>query len=450
MRDLAPRPSNIQGGRVRIRAALTAAIVVAALSAPETGSAQGSVTGTVTNKQTGQPIQGAQVFLQNTRYGSLSDQQGRFVIAAVPPGTYAATVQFLGFAEQRQANVVVRTGQAATVNFQLEQTVLTLQEVVVTGTTDPMSGLKMPVTVAKLGKDQLQVPSTNGVLASIQGKVAGASVIRSSGQPGQSVQIMFRSPTRSEGSNEPLIVIDGVVIARSLWTGNASSDFESLDIESIEVIKGAAAASLYGSRAASGVISITTARGKDQPKGTTRITTKTELGTSYLGREFPLSTHHSFRLNAAGTSFINSAGRDTTYNGRVQSTARIADQPYPGKLYDNVQALYRPDQFMSNNVTLTQNTDNTTFLISLNRWDENGAIANGEGYWRNTGRISLDHRVGDKMSFSVVGQHARTWRDVLSGDPFEDIMLYPPHVNLAEKDPATGQYYQAPDPSVLI
>lgn len=432
-----------------IAAAALALGMLAAMPMESTAQQVGSVTGTITNKQSGQPLAGAQVFLQNTRYGALTDAAGRFAIGSVPVGTYAATVQFLGFSDRRQANVVVQAGQATTVNVQLEQTVLPLQELVVTGMTDPMSGLKMPVTVAKVTKEQLQVPSTNGVLAAIQGKVAGASVIRSSGQPGQSAQIMFRSPTAAEGSNEPLIVVDGVVIARSLWTGNATADFESLDIESIEVIKGAAAASLYGSRAAAGVISITTARGKDIPKGTTRISSRTEMGTSYLGREFPLSTHHSFQLNTGGTRFINTAGRDTTYGGRVQRTLRIADQIYPGRLYDNVQSLYRPDQFMSNNITLTQNTDYTTFLISLNRWDENGALANSNGYWRNTGRISLDHRIGDKLSFAMVGQHARTWRDVLSGDPYEDALVYPPYVDLSQKGP-DGQYLQAPDSTVLL
>ena len=434
----------------RVITAITLSLGVIA-AAPPSAQAQngGTVSGSITIKQSGQPIAGAQVFLQNTRFGALTDQNGRFLIGSVPAGTYIATVQFIGYADRRQPNVVVRVGQATTVDFQLEQTVLPIQELVVTGTVDPMAGVKMPVTVAKVTKEQLVVPSTNGVLAAIQGKVAGASVIRSSGQPGQTAQIMFRSPTAAEGTNEPLIVIDGVVIARSLWTGNPTADIESLDIESIEVIKGAAAASLYGSRAASGVLSITTARGRDQPKGTTKIVGRTEIGKSYLGREFPLSTHHSFRLNAAGTSFINTAGRDTTYNGRVQSVQRIADQNYPGQIYDNVQNLYRPNQFLTSNITLTQNTDNTTFLISVNRWDEPGALANSDGYWRNTGRFSLDHRVGDKMSFALVGQHARTWRDVLSGDPYEDALVYPPHVNLATKGP-DGQYLQAPDSSVLI
>jgi TonB-linked SusC/RagA family outer membrane protein len=433
--------------------AIAAAVLTFGLLAavPVSSAAQqgGSVTGVITNKQTDQPISGAQVFLQNTRYGALTDQAGRFAILNVPTGTYNATAQFIGFAEARQANVVVRAGAATQVSFALEPTVLPLQELVVTGTTDPMSGLKMPVTVAKLTKEQLQVPATNGALAMIQGKIAGASVIRSSGAPGEAATIMFRSPTASELSNEPLIVIDGVVIARSMWTGNPTMDIESMDIESIEVIKGAAAASLYGSRAAAGVISITTARGKDTPKGTTRITTRTELGQSYLGRSMPLNQHHHYRLNAAGTSLVNTAGRDTTWAGRTAKVLRIADETFPGRIYDNVKSVYQPNAFMSNNVTLTQNADNTTFLISLNRWDENGVLVNNDGYYRNTGRFSLDHRIGDKLSFSFVGQHARTWRDEYTGDPFEDALVYPTFVNLAQKD-ADGNYLQAPDSTVTI
>jgi TonB-linked SusC/RagA family outer membrane protein len=432
---------------VHSRAAVVAVVMGLALGTPARAQQTGNIAGSITNKQNGQPVVGAQVFLQNTRYGGLSDASGRYLISNVPAGTYAAVATYLGFADVRQANVVVRAGAVAQVNIAMEPTVLPLQELVVTGTTDPMSGLKMPVTVAKVTKEQLQVPATNGALAMIQGKVAGVSVVRSSGAPGQSATIMFRSPTSSELSNEPLIVIDGVVIARSLWTGNPTSDIESMDIESIEVIKGAAAASLYGSRAAAGVISITTARGKDQPKGTTRITSRSEVGQSYLGRSFPLNKHHHYRLNAGGTSLVNASGRDTTWAGRTAKVLRIADEVFPGPVYDNVKAVYQPNAFLSNNITLSQSMDNTTFLISVNRWDENGALVNNDGYWRNTGRISLDHRIGDKLSFAFVGQHARTWRDVTTGDPFEDALVYPTFVNLAEKG-TDGQYLQAPDSTV--
>src|SRR5690606_13640634 len=100
--------------------------------------------------------------------------------------------------------------------------------------------------------------------------VAGARVVRGSGQPGSGASILLRGVHSLERSNSPLIVVDGVILGETL------SDIDASDVESIEVVKGAAAASLYGSRASSGVIQITTARGRDVSENDTRISVRTE------------------------------------------------------------------------------------------------------------------------------------------------------------------------------
>src|SRR5688572_27770192 len=189
---------TIQGGRVSSRAIAAAVLALGLLAAvPIASSAQqrGVVTGTITNKQTNQPIIGAQVFLQGTRLGALSDQQGRYSIQNVPPGTYVALVTYLGFSELRFPNVVVRAGAPTTVNAVLDQTVLPMQELVVTGVTAPTEGVKLPFTVATVGKEQLQVSTSGSALELIGGKVAGAYVIRNSGRPGSDAEIQLRSPT---------------------------------------------------------------------------------------------------------------------------------------------------------------------------------------------------------------------------------------------------------------
>jgi TonB-linked SusC/RagA family outer membrane protein len=416
----------------------------AALEAQGTGT----VSGVVTN-QAGAPIQGAQIFLQNTRHGSLSDAQGRFSLMNVPAGTYTLTATFLGFAEQRRPNISVRAAAVTTVNLQMSESVVSLQELVVTGVGDPVAGVKLPFTVSRVGAEQLQIPTTNSAIAAIQGKVAGVSIIRGSGKPGDGVSLLFRSPTAIETSNTPLIVVDGVIVARAEGNLCATCDIEALDVESVEVIKGAAAASLYGSKASAGVISITTSRGKRLAPGQTRISARTEFGFDRIGRQMPLSNHHQYRLTADGTSFADANGNPVTYRNRTTPTLAFADKPYPGQLFDNVGAVYQPSQFFTQSLSLAHTTENSNILLSASRFDQNGALTNNEGYWRNTGRVSIDHRIGDRFNVALVGTHTRAWEDVISGSPYESALVMPPIVDLTETD-ASGQYLQLPDSAVPI
>jgi TonB-linked SusC/RagA family outer membrane protein len=335
----------------------------------------------------------------------------------------------------------------------METSVLSLEQITVSATVDPTSGVKLPFTVGKVGEQALVVPTVNSALAAIQGKVAGVNIVRASGQPGAGVNILLRSPTAFEASNSPLFVIDGVVMAREL--GRTTADIEALDIVDVEIIKGAAAASLYGSRAASGVISITTRRGSIAEQGQTRVTSRTEFGQDFLAGRHPLTSAHHYLMNAAGTRLVNANGRDTTWNGRTSrtvavdgGTARMMDQAYPGTIYDTLKALYQPDQYLNTGVTVAQNTTNTQFLVGLTGLNQRGALENNDGFWRNTARVSLDHRMG-QLSLSFSGSHTRQWQDITSGDPYTAVLTYPAFVNLKAKD-ANGQYMQQPDSTVEL
>ena len=444
---------------MRPRSLFLAAILVLAAFLPTMAQQTGTLVVNVRNRQSNQPIQGAQISVLNTRLGGLSGPDGRAVITGVPVGSHTITVTFLGFSEVRRSNVQTTAGQTATLEVQLEESVLSMQQLVVTGVTDPTAGIKLPYTVSRVDSMQLQVPTANSAIAALQGKVAGVNIIKGSGRAGAGVSILLRSPTAFEGSNTPLFVIDGVIIASDVGGIPTTGDIESSDIESIEVIKGAAAASLYGSRAAAGVISIKTNRGAGGPKNQTRVTARTEIGKDYLAGSIPVTSAHAFRMNAAGTRLVNSAGRDTTWAGRsfrpctgrndLQPCQQFADQAYPGPTYDNVRALYNPGQFLSSNFALSQTTDATTFRIALSRLDQKGALANNDGFWRNTGRVSIDHRIGTRLSIQFTGDHTKSFEDEISGDPYEDILEYPVFVNLAARD-ANGNYIQVPDSSVAL
>jgi TonB-linked SusC/RagA family outer membrane protein len=440
---------------VKSRAMLMAALLAAATALPVAAQTGGLLVN-VKDRQSGQPLSGAQVAIAGQRQtGSITNDQGRALFPAIPTGSYTVTVTFLGYSEVRRTDVSVAAGQTTQVEIGLETSVLSLQEVVVSGVIDPTAGIKLPFTVSKVGTEQLQIPTVNSALASIQGKVAGVNIQRASGQPGAGVNIMLRSPTSFEGSNSPLIVVDGVVIARDL--DRTTADIESLDIVDVEIIKGAAAASLYGSRAASGVISITTNRGRDVPQNQTRISSRTEFGKDFLAGELPIARSHHYRMDEAGSTLVDTAGVPVGWGGRTARTvalhggnARMMDLPYPGAVYDNLRAVYNPGQYLSQNFSVSQNTPTTTFLVGVTRLDQAGALANNNGFQRNAGRVSIDHRMGQKFSFSFTGNHTRQFRDDISGNPYTAVLTYPAYVDLSQRDPVTGQYLMQPDSSVEI
>lgn len=441
---------------MRLRTLLLFALLAGALGVSAHAQQVGTLVVTVTDRQSAAPLEGAQVSVQlgSARpTGGLTNAQGRVLFPALAAGTYTVTVTFLGYSEVRRPNVEIRAGQSTVLEIAMETAAITLDEIVVSATVDPISGIKVPFTVSKVTEQVLQVPTVNSALAAIQGKVAGVNIVRASGQPGAGVNILLRSPTSFEGSNSPLFVIDGVVMARDL--NRTTADIEALDIESVEVIKGAAAASLYGSRAAAGVISITTRRGSSAGQGQTRVTSRTEFGKDFLAGRHPLTTAHHYQMNADGTRFINSEGRDTTWSGRTPRTyavhggnARMMDQPFPGKIYDNLKAVYQPDQYLNQGFTVAQNTPNTQFLVGITHLNQRGALENNDGFRRSTARVSLDHRMG-QLSLSFSASHTRQWRDLVSGNPYTAALTYPPFVDLKKKD-ENGNYLQLPDSTVDI
>src|SRR5262249_25925600 len=153
--------------------------------------------------------------------------------------------------------------------------------------------------VGRVTREDAPVPPMNAI-AGVQGKIAGVAMVPPA-QPGSGVSIQLRTPTSINKSTSPLIVVDGVIL------GESSADLNSLDIESIEVVKGAAGASLFGSRAASGVIQIRTARGNGLSLGQTQFTVRSEMGGSSMSRDIQRAQYHYYLTNAAG-QYINAAG----------------------------------------------------------------------------------------------------------------------------------------------
>ena len=317
-----------------------------------TSAATGTIRGRVVDAATQQPLSAVQVYVSGTAFNALTDESGLYQITGVPAGLYSVEARRIGYANATRENVSVPDGGTVTVDFSMSVTALMLDEIVATGVADPMSARRVPFTVARVNETALQVPSDNAVNA-LQGKVAGVSIVTSP-QPGAGINMVLRSPTSINKTNSPLIVVDGVILASTF--SRSSADLESLDIESIEVVKGAAAASLYGSRAANGVIQIRTKRGTHLEEGKTRVTVRSEYGQNSLARTISRAKHHHYLINEAG-EWVDSLGVVVPREKRVERPAheRFVDQPFPGKIYDHIEQFFDPGSYASHSISIAQN-----------------------------------------------------------------------------------------------
>ena len=404
----------------------------------------GTVTGQVVDVASGSPMADVQISVQGTTLGMLSQPNGRFLIPSVPVGPQVIEARRIGYATQTQ-EVDVTAGGSVTVSFQLTTSALSMQGITVTGSVDPIEGVKTPFTVGRVSQENLVVPTTNSAVAALQGKVAGVNIVRGSGQPGSGVSVLLRTPTSIQRNNGPMYVVDGVILGTEF--GGTTVDIESLDIASMEVVKGAAAASLYGSRAAGGVISITTNRGAGLNEGQTLISTRSEYGQSSLARRIPLTNRHHYLQSAPG-QFINADGEPVPWSDRTAGPVAFLDNEYP-ETFDNLGTFFTPGRFLTAGASLAQNSQSNNFLAAFNRYDEAGALVTNEGFWRNSFRVNLDQRIGDRVSVGVSSSHSRSQQDGLSGSPFNDLIRYDPSVNLGIRGP-DGNYLQQPDPSVTL
>ena len=402
----------------------------------------GQLVGAVTNGQTGQPMGTVQMSLQGTQLGGLTNAEGRYTLTNIPVGTYTLVAQRLGF-QQVTTQVTVTAGGTTTVDVQLQQAVLQLQGIVAAGLIDPVEGVRSPISVARV--DRSSMPAMVGgadVVQNLQGAVAGLSVARQSGAPGQDSFMKFRSVTSVMSGSFPLMAVDGVIL------NGGSTNIESQDIESIEVVKGAAAASLYGSRAAAGVIVITTRRGQNLEQGQTRFSLRSEYGQSWLTNIMRKNQHHPYLMNADQTEFVDVNGAVVDRTKRVAPAAHLqfADNPWPGQIFDNVGNIYGGGSFSSQSFSMMQNAATTNFALALNQVHEGGILEGNDGYERLSYRLNLDHRFLEDFALSVSTFHSRDVLDNPKVDLF-DVFSAPLDVDLRLKD-ENGEYLQIPDPSI--
>jgi TonB-linked SusC/RagA family outer membrane protein len=345
------------------------------------------------------------------------------------------------------------------------------------------AAVKLPFTVEQVGAEELPVPPQSAE-AAIRGKVSGVKMLRDNGTPGGGVTVMLRGATSistSGRTNEPLYVVDGVILGASMV------DVDALDIENIEVVKGAAAAALYGARAANGVISIQTRRGSEIPDGETSIIFRSEFGKNNIENLIPQAQAHWYVIqdgqwlgevtDAAGTrdSLVGADDRakaireegwgpntdwvddSTDWDGDgtfSDHSYYVSDNAFPGATYDNLKRFFNPGTFYTNSLSVSHRTGSTNFRASAHETSEQGVVDGMDGYTRRGVRLNVDHRIGRAFDFNASAYYSQSIADDPQGgeNAFYSLNFYPIDVDLKElNDPARDSidYLINPDPSVV-
>ena len=402
------------------------------------------VTGKVTSADDGTPIPGASVLVKGTTRGTQTDAAGNYSLT-LPANTGTLVFSFVGVATQE-----ISVGNRSAVNAALSNDTRSLDEVIVTGY-GAQSKRNLTGNIAKVGARDIENIPVPSVEQALQGKVAGVQITALNGKVGQGLQIKVRGSASLTASSQPLYVIDGIPITSSDQSSttaptNPIADLNPNDIESLEILKDASSAAIYGSRASNGVVLITTKKGR---AGKTTFEAGVQVGASnpthlrqWLNTQQYVELFQEARANSdalgipvySATSLTNrftryAAGDPTGWQGENPKYntdwQQEAFQKAPSQQYD---------------LNARGGDAKTRFFISGQYFDQSGILIKNR-FRRLSGRVNLDHTATEKLTLGVNVSLSHSINDRVSNDnafstPLQIVAL-PPITPVI--DPRTNQ-----------
>lgn len=358
------------------------------------------VTGTVISEEDGLPVVGASILVKGTTVGTVTDMDGKFTLSNVPSSAKTLVVSFIGMATQE---VSIK----ANLQISLKSDTEVLDEVMVVAYgTAKKASFTGSASVMKAGEISTQKES---LVKSLEGKVAGVRVGGSTGDPGSDQKILIRGIGSINGSTQPLYVVDGVPVVNDdmssgLKSQSVLSSINPDDIASMTILKDAAAASLYGSRAANGVVIITTKQGKE---GKTRVSYDMETGWTSMAvrnqyKMMDAKDTKDYYWHAIKNYFIEYAGMDEA------TAASAANEEVPGWFYnynsdtntDWKKEVYKNGLNTNHQVAINGGNEKTRFYTSFG-YNKVKGIVKGSEFERYSGRLNLDHKVTNWLRVSA-------------------------------------------------
>jgi len=433
------------------------------------------ITGKVTGKA-GESLGGATVSIAEVGAAIATTTAGVYTLTIPAEQTKGQTVTLrarsVGYKpETRQ--IALRPG-TQTYDFQLQFDVMQLEEVVVTGTAAATERKNLTISAASVDASQLREAPAVSALGALEGKVAGVRLIDANGSPGAEPTVRLRAatslatpsacssqPCPATESSGPLIIVDGTINRHGL------ADINSQDIDHVEIVKGAAASSLYGSDAANGVIQVFTRRGDKLPDGKLVVTVRNEYGQSFRPKPIPMALAHPYLVDTVGTytdakgntvhngDFITSAGNLVPATAQpTLNSAHIADSPYRGfglPVYDPQAAMLTHGAFYTDYVSIGQRRGNTNYNISFENNKQDGILIALKGYDRQNFRVNVDQALTPRLDLSVGGFYGSSNNNQVAqgpGAPFFSVTFIEPYINLFAPNP-DGSPFAAQIPHLL-
>jgi len=409
-----------------------------------------NVNGTVLDNY-GEPVIGANVIVKGTTNGTITDFDGNFSLEV--PMNAVLSVSYIGYIPQE----VVYTGQT-TLNITLIEDTQALDEVVVTALGIKRERRALGYAMQDVKGDQLTETRDANVANALAGKIAGVQINQSGTGVGGSTRILIRGNNSIAGNNQPLIVVDGVPIDNfssdtdDYWgtgaidKGSGISDISPDDIESMSVLKGPAAAALYGSRAGNGVVMITTKTGSTG-KGlginfNTNLTFDSPMMTPDFQNEYGQGSNGAFDINQVGSW-------GPRMDGSMKEMA-LGNYPYSARDNNLYKDFLRTGTSWTNSLDISKSTDDMTFRASVTRLD-NKAVVPNSGIERTSINLRTTAKISDWMSADIkinyINQQSKN-RIAVAADPnnlFYDYLLMPRSIGFSDYEPYRDNNWKRAD-----
>jgi len=366
--------------------------------------AQNSVSGTVTDSS-GEALIGVSIIVEGTTTGTITDIDGSYTIT-VPEGGMLE-YSYVGYTTSVMSVEDARANSVIILNDDINQ----LDEVVISGLATTVKRKNLANSVAKIDASELaEIAPASTVESALYGKFKGAEIKASSGAPGGGLSFKLRGVTSINGSSQPLVIIDGVfmdnssipaglnLVSAAAGGGSTSnqdnpsnrlSDLDPADIESIEILKGASAAAIYGSRAAGGVVIINTKRGTP---GETVVRVSQSVGVTTQLNKLGIRDWNEERV-------LNSAFADAIDDFRTNGITNYEDL-----LYGNKGLLY------NTRFSLTGGSEQTQFYFGASYKDEEGIVRN-TGYEKTSVRLNLNHEISKVFDLAISSNYINSSAD---------------------------------------
>ncbi|RYG20306.1 MAG: SusC/RagA family TonB-linked outer membrane protein [Chitinophagaceae bacterium] len=366
-----------------------------------------TITGKITEDATKGSIPGAGVRVLGTNFAVAANTDGSYsLVANLAPGSYQVSVTYIGYKTSTK-QITLGTNNSVSADFTLSQDAMGLDEVIVTGTSQGTTRKQLGSYVSSVKGDDLNKAPSGNALASLQGKTPGAQISQNSGDPAGGMSVRLRGVSSVNSSSEPLYIIDGVIVNNSTTrvtntSGNYDGgnfvgsigqnrmvDINPADIERVEVLNGAAAAAIYGSRANAGVIQIFTKRGKS---GATQVNFNTSLTISDLRKQ--VEVNQSPTKFGGPTDGVGALTQDVIQTVALTpgATPVLLTNVTPVKRYNYQDYIFHTGVGTDNNVSVSGGGENTKFYTSAGYFSNQGIIQNTD-FKRINFRANVDQTI---------------------------------------------------------